>query len=483
MVTIELLSAGEAKAAEHEATFTRANPLSGEVVTTAAAASVGDANAAADAAGRAFDAWSQTGPGERRAKLLKAAELMEARQSDFIDRMIDETGATPGWAGFNVKVAADVLREAAALTTQIHGDIIPSNVPDSMAMGVRVPCGVVVGIAPWNAPIILGTRAIATPLACGNTVILKASEQCPATHHLIGEVLQEVGFGGGIVNVITNAPDNAAEVVSALIAHPAVRRINFTGSTGVGKIIAEQAAKYLKPVLLELGGKAPFLVLDDADIDAAVDAAIFGAFFNQGQICMSTERVIVDTQVADTFVEKFSARAQALKAGDPRDEGNPLGTLINAQSGEKLNSLIDDAVTQGAHLAAGGKAKGVVMQATVIDGVTSDMRLYSEESFGPIVAVIRVNGEEEAIRVANDSEYGLSSAVFSRDSARAMKVAGRLQTGICHINAPTVHDEPQMPFGGVKASGYGRFGGKAGIEEFTELRWMTMQLGPRHYPI
>ncbi|WP_311064500.1 aldehyde dehydrogenase [Halomonas sp. DWK9] len=483
MVTIELLSAGEAKAAEHGATFTRANPLSGEVVTSAAAASVGDANATADAAGRAFDAWSQTGPGERRAKLLKAAALMEARQGDFMDRMIDETGATPGWAGFNVKVAADVLREAAALTTQIHGDIIPSNVPDSMAMGVRVPCGVVVGIAPWNAPIILGTRAIATPLACGNTVILKASEQCPATHHLIGEVLQEAGLDDGIVNVITNAPDNAAEVVSALIAHPAVRRINFTGSTGVGKIIAEQAGKHLKPVLLELGGKAPFLVLDDADIDAAVDAAIFGAFFNQGQICMSTERVIVDHQVADAFVEKFAARARALKAGDPRDEGNTLGTLINAQSGEKLNSLIDDAVNQGARLVAGGKAEGVVMQATVIDGVTSAMRLYSEESFGPVVAVIRVNGEEEAIRIANDSEYGLSSAVFSRDSARAMKVAGRLQTGICHINAPTVHDEPQMPFGGVKSSGYGRFGGKAGIEEFTELRWMTMQLGPRHYPI
>ncbi|HBM43009.1 MAG TPA: salicylaldehyde dehydrogenase [Halomonas sp.] len=483
MVTLQLLSAGESKAAEHGATFTRANPLSGDVVTTAAAASVGDANAAADAAGRAFDAWSQTGPGERRAKLLKAAELMEAHQGDFIDRMIDETGATPGWAGFNVKVAADVLREAAALTTQIHGDIIPSNVPDSMAMGVRVPCGVVVGIAPWNAPIILGTRAIATPLACGNTVILKASEQCPATHHLIGEVLQEAGFGGGIVNVITNAPDNAADVVSALIAHPAVRRINFTGSTGVGKIIAEQAAKQLKPVLLELGGKAPFLVLDDADIDAAVDAAIFGAFFNQGQICMSTERVIVDQRIADAFVDKFAARAKALKAGDPRDERNTLGTLINAASGEKLNGLIDDAVEKGAHIAAGGKAEGVVMQATVIDGVTSDMRLYSEESFGPVVAVIRVDSEEEAIRIANDSEYGLSSAVFSRDSARAMKVAGRLQTGICHINAPTVHDEPQMPFGGVKSSGYGRFGGKAGIEEFTELRWMTVQLGARHYPI
>ena len=483
MFSTQLLSAGQSIPAEHTATFTRANPLSGNVVTTAAAASAGDAKAAANAADKAFAVWSQTGPGERRAKLLKAAELMEQRQADFIDRMVEETGATLGWAGFNVKVAADVLREAAALTTQIQGDIIPSNVPDSMAMGVRVPCGVVVGIAPWNAPIILGTRAIATPLACGNTVILKASEQCPATHHLIGEVLQAAGLGDGVVNVITNAPDDAAEVVSALVAHPAVRRINFTGSTGVGRIIAEQAARHLKPVLLELGGKAPFLVLDDADIDAAVDAAIFGAFFNQGQICMSTERVIVDQRIADAFVDKFAARAKALKAGDPRDERNTLGTLINAASGEKLNGLIDDAVEKGAHIAAGGKAEGVVMQATVIDGVTSDMRLYSEESFGPVVAVIRVDSEEEAIRIANDSEYGLSSAVFSRDSARAMKVAGRLQTGICHINAPTVHDEPQMPFGGVKSSGYGRFGGKAGIEEFTELRWMTMQLGARHYPI
>lgn len=483
MATLPLLIGGASRATPDEAVFQRTNPLSGDVVTTASAASVADANSAAEAAGLAFDAWSQTGPGERRAKLLKAAELMEQRQDTFIERMVEETGATLGWAGFNVKVAADVLREAAALTTQIQGDVIPSNVPDSMAMGVRVPCGIVLGIAPWNAPIILGTRAIATPLACGNTVILKASEQCPATHHLIGEVLLEAGFGDGVVNVITNAPDDAAEVVSALIAHPSVRRINFTGSTGVGKIIAEQAARQLKPLLLELGGKAPFVVLNDADVDAAVDAAIFGSFFNQGQICMSTERLIVDDQVADDFVDKLAARAKALTAGDPRDPSNTLGTLINAQAGEKLNSLIDDAMEKGARLAAGGKAQGVVMQATVIDGVTSDMRLYGEESFGPVVALIRVNGEDEAVRVANDSEYGLSSAVFSRDSARAMKVAGRLQTGICHINGPTVHDEPQMPFGGVKASGYGRFGGKAGIEEFTELRWMTMQLGPRHYPI
>lgn len=482
-MNLELLIGGQSRPAQENADFDRANPLNGETVTRAAAASVDDARAAADAAARAFPAWSKTGPGERRMKLLKAAERMEARQADFIERMVDETGATPGWAGFNVMVAAGMLREAASLTTQINGDIIPSNVPDNLAMGVRVPCGVVVGIAPWNAPIILGTRAIATPLACGNTVILKASEQCPATHHLIGEVLVEAGLGDGIVNVITNAPAQAADVVGALIDHAAVRRINFTGSTQVGRIIAERAARQLKPVLLELGGKAPFVVLDDADLDAAVEAAAFGAFFNQGQICMSTERLIVADAVADAFADKLATKAASLRAGDPRGEGNALGTLINRESGEKLNALIDDAVAKGARLATGGKADGVIMQPTLIDGVTEAMRLYREESFGPVVAMMRVADEAEAVRVANDSEYGLSAAVFSRDTARAMRVAGQIESGICHINAPTVHDEPQMPFGGVKASGYGRFGGKAGIEEFTELRWMTLQLGPRHYPI
>ncbi|MCK0715277.1 aldehyde dehydrogenase [Chromohalobacter sarecensis] len=480
---LALLIGGKHRTAQNNATFERRNPLHEHVVTRAAAASVEDTRHAAEAASQAFPAWSQTGPGERRAKLLAAAEAMEARQDDFIARMVDETGATPGWAGFNVMVAANMLREAASLTTQVGGDVIPSNVPDSLAMGVRVPCGVVVGIAPWNAPIILGTRAIATPLACGNTVILKASEQCPATHHLIGEVLVEAGLGDGIVNVVTNAPPQAADVVEALIEHPAVRRINFTGSTQVGRIIAEKAAHHLKPVLLELGGKAPFVVLEDADLDAAVEAAAFGAFFNQGQICMSTERLIVVDAVADAFVEKLAKKAASLKAGDPREDGNPLGTLINREAGEKLNGLLDDAQQHGARLACGGKAEGVIMQPTVVDGVTDAMRLYAEESFGPVVAMMRVKDEEDALRVANDSEYGLSAAVFSRDTARAMRVAQRIESGICHINGATVHDEPQMPFGGVKSSGYGRFGGKAGIEEFTELRWMTMQLGPRHYPI
>jgi acyl-CoA reductase-like NAD-dependent aldehyde dehydrogenase len=340
----------------------------------------------------------------------------------------------------------------------------------------------VLGIAPWNAPVILGVRAVAWPLACGNTVVLKASEVCPATHHLIGEALREGGVPAGVINVVTNDISDAHEVVAALIAHPAVKRINFTGSTRVGRIVAKLAAEQLKPVLLELGGKAPLLVLDDADLDEAVNAVAFGAYMHQGQICMSTERVIVDQRVADTFVEKLATKAATLRAGDPRAGTTVLASLVDRSAADRVAGLVRDAREKGATVAAGGEPDGPLMDATVVDGVRSDMALYRDESFGPVVAIIRVNGEEEAIRVANDSEYGLSSAVFTRDLARGLRVAKQIEAGICHVNGPTVHDEAQMPFGGVKSSGYGRFGGQQAIDEFTELRWVTVQTGPRHYP-
>jgi acyl-CoA reductase-like NAD-dependent aldehyde dehydrogenase len=483
MTFVSMRIAGAECTASTGRTFRRLNPVTGEVASEAVAATVADAVAAADAAAAAFPAWAALGPNARRAILLKAADALAAKGDAFVAAMASEIGATVAWARFNVMLASSMLREAAALTTQVSGEVIPSDKPGCLSMAIREPAGMVLGIAPWNAPVILGVRALATPLACGNSVVFKASEICPRTHALIVEALEEGGLPAGVISLVTNAPEDAADIVGALIDHPDIRRINFTGSTSVGRIIAERAARQLKPVLLELGGKAPLLVLKDADVDEAVKAAIFGAFFNQGQICMSTERIIAVPEVAEEFVAKFTERAKALKAGNPRDGKAPLGAVVDARTVAKVEALIADAVSKGATVTGAGAADGVLLPAQVVDKVTSDMRLYSEESFGPVVAILRAMDEDDAVRLANDSEYGLSAAVFSRDTSRALSVARRIRSGICHVNGPTVHDEAQMPFGGTRASGYGRFGGKAGIAEFTELRWITVETQPGHFPL
>jgi benzaldehyde dehydrogenase (NAD) len=463
--------------------FDRISPVTGAVASSAPAMTAAEACAVADRAAAAYPAWAAMGPGARRAVLTKAAATLEARKDAFVAAMMGEIGATAGWAMFNLMLAANMVREAASITTQIGGEVIPSDKPGCIALALREPVGVVLGIAPWNAPIILGVRAIATPLACGNAVILKASELSPRTHQLIIEAFAEAGFPEGVVNVVTNAPKDAAEVVGALIDHPAVKRVNFTGSTAVGRIVAKRCAEHLKPCLLELGGKAPLIVLDDADLDEAVKAAAFGAFMNQGQICMSTERIIVVDAVADEFAKRFAAKAKSMAVGDPREGKTPLGAVVDKRTVDHVNALVADATGKGAKVIAGGTADSVLMPATVVDGVTSAMKLYADESFGPVVALIRAKDEVDAIRLANDSEYGLSAAVFTRDTARGLRVARQVRSGICHVNGPTVHDEAQMPFGGVGASGYGRFGGKAGIDQFTELRWITMETLPGHFPI
>jgi benzaldehyde dehydrogenase (NAD) len=477
-----LLIGSESASATSGRTFDRANPVSGEVVTRSPAAGVEDALRAVEAAAAAFESWAATTPGTRRLLLLKAADLLEASTDRFVERMAAECGATAGWGHFNVHLAAGILREAAGLTTHVGGQVIPSDVPGSVSMGIRQPAGVVVGMAPWNAPVILSTRAVATPLAAGNTVVLKCSELSPATHVLLGEILREAGFPEGVVNVITVAPEDAAAVTEAVVAHPAVRRLNFTGSTRVGRIIGEVCARHLVPAVLELGGKNPLLVLDDADIDAAVQGATFGGFVNQGHVCMSTDKIIVDDSIADDFVAKLVARVESLPCGDPRTEDVVLGSVIGTSTVEHIQRLVDDATAKGAKLLTTGEPRGTIMPGVVLDHVTPEMEIFHEEIFGPAVTVTRVSSEAEAIAAANDSAYGLSAAVFTRDAARGFQVARRIESGICHVNAPTVHDEAQMPFGGVKDSGYGRFGGLAGIDAFTELRWISMQTEPRVYP-
>jgi benzaldehyde dehydrogenase (NAD) len=479
----ELLIGGEWRGAGDGREYAQAFPYNGDTVGTAAAASREDARAAADAARMAFPEWSRSAPAQRRAVLLKAADLMQERATEIATTMTEETGSVFGWGMFNVELAAGMLREAAAQAYWMTGEVIPSDVPGKLAMAVRQPAGVVLAIAPWNAPVILATRAVAAPIAFANTVVLKASEICPRTHAAVVRVLYDAGLPAGVINLVTNEPAAAGEVVTELIEHPATRRINFTGSTRVGRIIAEKAGRHLKRVLLELGGKAPMIVLADADLDQAAAAASFGAFFHQGQICMSTERLVVDRTVAEPLAERIAARASALPVGDPRDPGTAIGPLINAAAVERVSGLVQDAIAHGAHAVIGGEADGPCFPPTLLRGVTSQMRVYGEESFGPLLAMIEVDGAEEAVGVANDTEYGLSAAVFSTDVPAALELAQQIESGICHVNDTTVHDEPQMPFGGVKASGWGRFGGRAALEEFTELRWITVQEQPREYPI
>ena len=479
----ELIIDNIPRPAENGATFERRHPVSQEVVTTGAAASVNDAIAAAESAARAFASWSATGPSTRRAILLKAADILEQKLPEFCEVMAAEVGSSELWARFNVLGSAALFREAAGLATQIQGETLPTDKPGTLSLTIRQAAGVVLSIAPWNGPILLGARAMAYPIVFGNPVIFKASENSPRTHALLASSLYEAGLPAGVLNFITIAPKDSGPVTEVLIAHPAVRRVNFTGSTRVGRVIAETSARYLKRCLLELGGKAPFVVLDDADLDGAVNAAVFGAFLYQGQICMSTERFVVDEKIADAFVARFAERAKALVAKDPMQASDSVvGPILNAASGERINAMLQDAVDKGAVIAAGGEANGAMMDATIVDHVKPGMTIYGEETFGPITTVVRVRDIEEAVRVANDTDYGLSAAVFSNNINRAISVATRIQAGCVHVNGATVQNEAQAPYGGMKNSGYGRFDGRAVIEEFTEIKWVTLEDPAQAYP-
>lgn len=483
-VETQLIIDNKPVAATDERTFERLHPLSGDLVTRAAAASVDDALSAVESAATAFETWSRTGPSERRTIMLKAADIMDRRTPELIEAMGQEVGAAPLWAGFNGFLTSNLLREAAGLATQIQGETIPTDKPGTLSMTVRVPAGVVFSMAPWNGAGVLAARSIAYPIVCGNTVVFRGSELSPRSHQLIAEIFHEAGVPAGVLNFITSTPESADEVVGAIIAHPKVRRVNFTGSTTVGRIIAQKAAAHLTPCLLELGGKAPLVVLDDADIDGAVNAAVFGSFLFQGQICMSTERFVVDEAVADEFVEKFAQRAAQLPVGDPAvDPSCVVGPMVTPGNGNRLNAMIDDAVAKGANVVVGGPADGAAMPATIVDNVRPGMTIYGEETFGPITTVVRVSGADEAVRVANDTEYGLAAAVFGRDTHRALDVAMRIDAGHVHVNGATVQNEAQAPYGGMKASGYGRFDGRAVINEFTELKWLTVEPADQQYPI
>jgi acyl-CoA reductase-like NAD-dependent aldehyde dehydrogenase len=375
------------------------------------------------------------------------------------------------------------LREAAAQTYNVTGEVIPADYPGAFFMAQRQPAGVVAGFGPFNVPYILSMRSVALPIAYGNTAVLKPSEEAPVTGGiLLAEVFEEAGFPPGVLNVLTHCREDAPEIGDELIAHPAVRRISFTGSTENGRIIAEKAGRHLKRAVLELGGKDPLIILKDADLDFAADAAAWGAFLHQGQICMSTERIIIDQSIADEFTDKLVLRVKALKVGDPRDPSTSIGPLINKAAVDKVHGHVHDAISEGAKLIAGGKYEGLVYHPTILTDVKPGMRVFTDQTFGPVAPIIKVNDSDEALRVANNSKYGLSAGIITNDFLKALDMAQHLETGMVHIGDQTINDEPQAPFGGLKGSGYGRMGGKAALDEFTELRLINIQRTKRTFP-
>lgn len=463
--------------------FEDLNPFTGEVYAHIPAGTREDAVAAIDAAKAAFPDWAETPPAKRREIFLKAADIMESRQDELVKAMMEEVGGTIGISMFQMGFVPGLYRMAAGAAYDVKGEIIPADHENSFFMAVRQPAGVVACFAPFNVPYILGSRSFTLPIAYGNTAVLKPSEEAPLTGGLLlAEIFEEAGLPPGVLNVVTSTREDAAEVGDEMIANPATRRVSFTGSTEVGRIIAEKAGRHLKRALLELGGKDPLIVLGDADVDYAVDAAAWGAFLHQGEICMSTERIIIEKSIADEFTEKLKKKAQALPMGDPTNPGTAIGPLINKRAVDKVHAHVEEAVVGGADLVTGGQFDNLVYHPTVVRDVKPEMRLFSEQTFGPVAPIMVVKDREEALAVANNSEYGLSAGILTNDFTRALDMALRLETGMVHIGDQTVNDEPQAPFGGVKGSGYGRFGGQAALDEFTELRWINVQRTPRTFP-
>ena len=468
--------------AEGGRTFENRDPFTDELVSEVAAGSRGDAQRAVEAAAAAFAEWSQTPPAARQGIFLKAAEVLEARQDEVVSMLARETGCTFGFGMFQMHFVPGLFRQAAALAYAPLGEVLPSDT-GAFAMGVRRPVGVVGAIAPWNAALILSARAIAAPLALGNTVVLKPSEWSPQVGGLLwGEVFAEAGLPEGVLNVVTHAPGEAQPIGDELVENPSVRRLNFTGSTATGRKLAEAAGRQLKRVVLELGGYNPLIVLADADLEYAVNATAFGAFLHQGQICMSARRIIVERPVAEEFVARLAEKTRGLKVGDPKEPDTIIGPVINGDALETIKARVDAAVRSGAKVLAGGAAEGACFQPTLLADVPADSEFANNETFGPVAAIEVVDSAEEAVERANATAYGLSSGIITTDTDRGLALAQAIDAGIVHVNDQPVGDEPQMPFGGVKDSGFGRFGGTAVVDEFTEMRWITVQRGSHPFP-
>ncbi|MEL7344543.1 MAG: aldehyde dehydrogenase family protein [Pseudomonadota bacterium] len=458
------------------------NPATGKVWAHAPDGTRADATAAIEAASEAQKSWAALPFHVRADHLLKVADVLEKRRPDFVAALTSECGGWIRKGMFETGYTPKVYRSAAAAAYLPTGETLASD-HNKTSVVERTPLGVISVISPWNVPLLLSSRGLGVALAVGNTVVLKPSEETPITGGLmIAEVFEEAGMPPGVLNVVTCSRDNVAAVGDELVTNPLIKAISFTGSTAVGRSIAATAGGLLKKACVELGGKDSLLVLDDADIDRAVHAARFGAFFHQGQICMSAEKIIVDASLEDVFMTKFMAATQELGLGDPSQVENHLGPMINETQAAKVDARLAKARADGVTFHAGGGRDGLFYQPTIITGATPQMEIFHEEVFGPVANIIFAGDEDEAVALANDCQYGLSASIMTRDVERGLRIARRIESGMAHVNDTTIYDEPTVPFGGVKNSGLGRHGGRWSAETFTETRWFTVERGGRKTP-
>ena len=458
------------------------NPSDGSVWARVPDGSVSDMRQAIDAAAKAFPEWSALPFQHRADAMLKCAEIVERRAADYVAAAQFEGGGWYGKGVYETKAIPEILRAAAATCYAPIGEVLPS-LNGKVSTAVRVPMGVVGVISPWNAQGILATRQYSFTMAAGNCIVLKPSEETPYSGGLFfAEVMEEAGIPPGVFNVVTCSRDSVAEVGDEIVDNPTIKGVAFTGSTAVGRRIAAKCGAHLKKCCIELGGKDSLIVLEDADMDRATSAASFGAFMHQGQICMSAEKVLVQEQIYDQFLQGFVARASKLKTGNVADKSNVIGPLINDRQAARVKHQLEDAVAKGAQIALGGGVNGRFVEPTIVTHVTPDMDIWRDETFGPVAVVVPFRTDAEAVAMNNDTEYGLSSAIISTNEERALEMSRHLENGMCHINCSPINDEAHAPFGGTKASGIGRYGGRWSFESFSETRWITMDRGGKPFP-
>ncbi|MFJ6140809.1 aldehyde dehydrogenase family protein [Kitasatospora sp. NPDC092286] len=456
------------------------DPFTGDKIAAITVATVEEIDQAYRAAERAQKEWAATNPYARRLVFERALRIVEEREQEITEAIMAELGGTALKAGFELALTKDMLRESMQLSLRAEGRLLPSPVDGKENRLYRLPVGVVGVISPFNFPLFLSLKAVAPALALGNGVVLKPHQETPVVGGtLIARIFEEAGLPAGLLNVVVT---DIAEIGDAFIEHPVPKVISFTGSDKVGRHVATVAASHFKRTVLELGGNSALIVLDDADVDYAVDAAVFSRFAHQGQVCMAANRVLVDRGIEAEFTEKFVRKVASLKVGDPKDPATQIGPLINPVQADSLTVQVDQAIASGATALLRGGTSGSLMDPVVLGGLPAGAPILQRELFGPVVLVVPFDGEDEAVRLANDTPFGLSGAVHTADVERGVRVAKRIETGMIHVNDGTIADEAVVPFGGEKNSGVGRLNGESTVDAFTTVKWISVQHGRSRFP-